>query len=100
MTFSITKSLVRRMLRAALGAFAVTALLCHAEPAPATETQLEGAAYTAADEGYKAFEQGDYKTAAARAAQAVALRPDVLRLQLLLIDALLAAGDLEHAAQA
>jgi tetratricopeptide (TPR) repeat protein len=64
------------------------------------ERPLEGESYTAADEAYKAFSQGDYQKAAARAAESVALRPDILRLHLLLIDALVAAGDLAQADKA
>ena len=94
-------------MRAALGVFALVALLCHgasgqtpAATAPATEMPLEGEAYTAAEEAYKAFSQGDYKMAAAHAARSVSLRPEILRLQLLLIDSLQAAGDLTQAEQA
>jgi tetratricopeptide (TPR) repeat protein len=65
-----------------------------------TERPLEGESYTAADEAYKAYSQGDYQKAAARAAESVALRPDILRLHLLLIDALVAAGDLTQADKA
>ncbi len=65
-----------------------------------SDRPLEGEAYTAAEEAYKTFSQGDYRKAAARAGEAVALRPDILRLRLLLIDALVAAGDLTQAEQA
>lgn len=72
------------------GAFAQTS-----ETAP----PLEGDAYVAADAAYKAFNQGDYRSSAASAAEAVELRPDILRLRLLLIDALVAAGDFAKADQ-
>ena len=65
-----------------------------------SDRPLEGEAYTAAEEAYKTFSQGDYRKAAARAGEAVTLRPDILRLRLLLIDALVAAGDLTQAEQA
>jgi len=61
---------------------------------------LEGEAYLAAEDAYTSFRQGDYRTAAARAEQSVALRPDVLRLRLLLIDALIASDNLTAAEQA
>jgi len=65
-----------------------------------TAPALEGDAYVAADAAYKAFSQGDYKSSASSAAEAVELRPDLLRLRLLLIDALVATGDLAKAEQA
>ncbi len=64
------------------------------------EAPLEGEAYSAADEAYKAFSQGDFSTAATRAEESVRLRPDILRLRLLLIDSLVAAGNLAQADQA
>jgi tetratricopeptide (TPR) repeat protein len=63
------------------------------------EAPLEGEAYSAADEAYKAFSQGDFSAAAGRAEEAVRLRPDILRLRLLLIDSLIAAGNLAQADQ-
>ena len=61
---------------------------------------LAGDAYTAADAAYKAFEHGNHRASATSAAEAVALRSDLLRLHLLLIDSLLAAGDFAEAEQA
>lgn len=75
-------------------------LLCHAATAEVADRPLEGDAYIAADKAYKSFGQGDYRSAAAIAADAVALRPDILRLRLLLIDACLAAGDISQAERA
>jgi tetratricopeptide (TPR) repeat protein len=63
----------------------------------AQEVPLSGEAFAKADEAYKAFNKGDYATAAARAREAVTLRPDVLRIKLLLVDSLVAAGDLNEA---
>lgn len=63
----------------------------------AQEAPLSGVAFAKADEAYKAFDKGDYATAAARAREAVNLRPDVLRIRLLLVDSLIAAGDLNEA---
>ena len=65
-----------------------------------TEPPLEGAAYLAANDAYKSFGQGDYSNAARRAAESVALRPDILRLRLLLINSLVAANDLSGAERA
>ncbi|KRQ94757.1 hypothetical protein CQ12_04310 [Bradyrhizobium jicamae] len=89
-------------LRAALTALLLLAVLCSGASAQVAESgpPLEGDAYTAAETAYKAFGQGDYKASAASSAEAVALRPDLLRLHLLLIDSLIAAGDLTRAEQA
>src|SRR5260370_35545048 len=65
-----------------------------------SDRPLEGEAYSAAEEAYKTFSQGDYRKAAARAGEAVTLRPDILRLRLLLIDALVAPADLTQSEQA
>ena len=85
-----------------LGALALLALLgCEAVAQIAdTDRPLEGESYTAADEAYRAYSQGDYTAASDSAARSVALRPDLLRLRLLLIDSLIAAGNLAQAAQA
>ena len=82
--------------RAALGALLLVAVLCPSANGQVADSgpPLEGAAYTATESAYKAFSQGDYKASAASAAEAVARRPDLLRLHLLLIDSLVAAGDL------
>jgi tetratricopeptide (TPR) repeat protein len=92
----------RPVLRAWLGALALAVLLGQGARAQVADSDrpLEGEAYTAAEEAYKTFSQGDYRKAAARAGEAVTLRPDILRLRLLLIDALVAAGDLTQAEQA
>lgn len=92
----------RRRLWAAFFSFMLACI--QIEPAnaqaPDTAPALEGEAYNAADEAYKAFNQGDYQRAATRAAESVALRPDILRLRLLLVDSLVAAGELTRAEQA
>ena len=94
--------LSQTVLRAALGALMLVAVLCPGAGAQVADSgpPLEGDAYTAAETAYKAFGQGDYKASATSAAEAVALRPDLLRLHLLLIDSLVAAGDLSQAEQA
>jgi hypothetical protein len=88
--------------RAALGALLLAVVLCAGASAQVADSgpPLEGDAYTAAETAYKAFSQADYKASATSAAEAVALRPDLLRLHLLLIDSLAAAGDLTQAEQA
>lgn len=63
----------------------------------AEETPLEGAAYVAADEAYKAYEAKSFALAANKAREAIAARPDLLRLRLLLIEALLAEARLADA---
>lgn len=100
MTFSAGNFL--GALRTLIGAMALVVVLCHGASAQGTEADrpLDGDAYSAAEEAYKAFGQGDFATAAERAAQSVTLRPDILRLHFLLIDALLAKGDLKQAEQA
>jgi tetratricopeptide (TPR) repeat protein len=60
--------------------------------AGAAERPLSGQAYRFADEAYKAFAQGEYDTAAAKARAAIRLRPDVARLRDLLEKAELARG--------
>src|ERR1700752_965532 len=88
-----------RALQASMGAVALVVVLGQSASAQSADADhpLDGEAYIAAGEAYKAFGQGDYSTAAARAAQSVTLRPDILRLHILLIDSLLAAGDLRQA---
>ncbi|MCS4510504.1 NfrA family protein [Xylophilus ampelinus] len=48
------------------------------------ELPLTGPAYRLADEAYRAYDRGNYAAAAARAREAIRLRPDVQRLQALL----------------
>jgi Flp pilus assembly protein TadD len=97
-----TKYLNQMAFRAALGALLLVAALYAGASAQVADNgpPLEGDAYTAAEAAYKAFGQGDYRASAASAAEAVALRSDLLRLHLLLIDSLVAAGDLTRADQA
>ncbi len=96
------KYLNQTVFRAALGALLLAVVLCAGASAQVADSgpPLEGEAYTAAETAYKAFGQGDYKASATSAAEALALRPDLLRLHLLLIDSLVAAGDLPQAEQA
>ena len=91
-----------RAFRTTVGAFLLAVVLCAGARAEVADNgpPLEGDAYTAAETAYKAFEQGNYKASATSAAEAVALRSDLLRLHLLLIDSLVAAGDLTQAEQA
>ncbi|MFC4624446.1 tetratricopeptide repeat protein [Daeguia caeni] len=59
---------------------------------------LSGAAFRIANEAYDAFNKGDYETAISKAREAIRQRPDSLRLRVLLIDALNAAGKADEAA--
>ncbi len=53
-----------------------------------------------ADRAYRAYEAGDYQRAVEAARDAVALRPDLPRLRVLLVNSLVAAGDLTGAVAA
>ncbi|HLL26533.1 MAG TPA: tetratricopeptide repeat protein [Xanthobacteraceae bacterium] len=61
------------------------------------EIPLAGVAFATADAAYTAYKNGNYVTAADKARDAIKLRPDVVRLRLLLIDAVAAQGKLEDA---
>jgi hypothetical protein len=69
---------------------AATAVRCEEEP-------LAGVAYTNADAAYRAYKIGDYATVVVKTRAAMAMRPDSLRLRLLLIDALYAQGNFDEA---
>lgn len=69
-------------------------------PARAAEAPLEGAAYQFADEGYKNYDAGNYALAQQQAESAIALRPDVERLRLLLIYSLQKQGKIQQADKA
>src|SRR5216683_1338047 len=62
-------------------------------PAAAGELPLSGPAFTLADEAYRAMDQRDYRTAVAKAEEAIRQRPDVPRLKRLLVAALEASGN-------
>lgn len=64
----------------------------NARPLPGDANALTGAALTAAQQAYKAYDAKDFPATVRYANQAIALRPDLLRLRLLLIDAASAAG--------
>lgn len=65
-----------------------------------TEAPLQGHAWQLANQAYKLYEAGRYAPAAARAQEAMRLRPDVLRLRLLQIFALQKLGKLDEAMKA
>ncbi|KAG1217170.1 hypothetical protein G6F35_009400 [Rhizopus arrhizus] len=92
----LTRSLI---LSAALACVWATAPAAAQTPAKA-EAPLEGAAWQFADEGYKNYDAGKYALAQQQAESAIALRPDVERLRLLLIYALQKQGKLKEADQA
>jgi tetratricopeptide (TPR) repeat protein len=66
----------------------------------ASPDQLTGQAYPLAQSAYAAYARHDYDSALHDANQAIALRPDALRLRLLAIDAASAAGQPQAAWQA
>ncbi|MGG1947186.1 tetratricopeptide repeat protein [Trinickia sp. NRRL B-1857] len=88
--FGPLRPLVKR--RAQIDALtAAAAKIVRAQPLPADA--LTGDAFAAAQGAYRAYAEKRYADAAQSAQQAIALRPDVLRLRLLLIDAASAAGN-------
>lgn len=78
-------------LAVALGTLA-PALAPHASAQEGT-----GAAWSLADQAYRAFAAGEYGEATDKARSALALQPDIVRWRLLLIDSLIAAGRLPEA---
>lgn len=94
-------SFPRSLVLSAALACAWTALPAGAQtPASKTEAPLEGAAWQFADEGYKNYDAGNYALAQQQAESAIALRPDVERLRLLLIYSLQKQGKLQEADKA
>lgn len=95
------KPLTRSFLLSAALACAGNTGPAQAQSAPrAAEAPLEGAAYQFADEGYKSYDAGNYALAQKQAESAIALRPDVERLRLLLIYSLQKQGKLQEADKA
>ncbi|WP_244914588.1 NfrA family protein [Pandoraea apista] len=64
------------------------------------EAPLSGQAWKLADQAYKHYQAGRFAQAATAAAGAVRLRPDVLRLRMLLVYSLQRAGKLDEARKA
>ena len=89
----------RHWRRTACAIFAVAATLL-SSPVIAQDDDLTGPAWNFADRAYRAYEAGDYKRAVEAARDAVALRPDLARLRVLLVNSLVAAGDLTGAVAA
>ncbi len=67
---------------------------------PSGEAPLSGQAWKLADQAYKHYQAGRFEQAATAAAAAVRLRPDVLRLRMLLIYSLQRAGKIDDAHKA
>ncbi|WP_322045381.1 NfrA family protein [Paraburkholderia sp. J67] len=63
-----------------------------AQPGQGSPDNLTGRAFVLAQDAYRAYDAKDYARALSEANGAIALRPDVLRLRLLAIDAAMAAG--------
>ncbi|WP_295854535.1 hypothetical protein [uncultured Xylophilus sp.] len=82
--FRPSPALLRRGVPALLAAAVLVPLVPQAQT---DELPLTGPAYRIADEAYRAYERGNYAAAAARAREALRLRPDVQRLHALLRDA-------------
>ncbi|MDR3101236.1 MAG: tetratricopeptide repeat protein [Paraburkholderia sp.] len=70
-----------------------------APPGTGSPDNLTGRAWVLAGDAYRAYGAKDYERALREASQAIALRPDVLRLRLLAIDAAAAAGHDDTALQ-
>lgn len=84
-----------------VGILAFTSIAAFAQNAAEAENPpLQGFAYAHTRYAYEAFSARDYPRAAAEARQAIALRPDLPRLRLLLVDSLIAANNLAEAATA
>jgi tetratricopeptide (TPR) repeat protein len=83
----------RRQIDALSASTRAVASAGHSKQAAADPDRLSGAAYSAAQQAYKAYNAKDFASAVKHAQEAIALRPDVPRLRLLLIDAAGAAGD-------
>lgn len=67
---------------------------------PGAGSDLDGAAFEPAKMAYQAYARHDYEMAISKVEQAITLRPHILRLRLLLIDALAAQGNDASAFQA
>ncbi|WP_310632494.1 NfrA family protein [Paraburkholderia sp.] len=70
-----------------------------AQPGQGSPDNLTGRAFVLAQDAYRAYDAKDYASASREANEAIALRPDVLRLRLLAIDVALAQGQDEAAWQ-
>ena len=66
-------------------------------PVMAQDDDLSGPAWNLADRAYRAYEAKEFRQAVEAARAAVALRPDLPRLRVLLVNSLAAAGDLPGA---
>ena len=80
-----------------IGAVSVVVAALLSSPVAAQDDDLSGPAWNLADRAYRAYEAKDYRQAVEAARAAVALRPDLPRLRLLLVNSLAAAGDLPGA---
>ncbi|QTL02751.1 tetratricopeptide repeat protein [Aquabacter sp. L1I39] len=86
--------------RAAASALALAVALGALSPGlvrHAVAQDASSAAWSLADQAYRAFAAGEYGEATDKVRSALALQPDVVRWRLLLIDALIAAGRLPQA---
>ena len=79
------------------GAIAVWVVAFVSVPVVAQVDELTGPAWNLADQAYRAYEAKDFRQAVEAARGAVALRPYLSRLRVLLVNSLAAAGDLSGA---
>ncbi|MGV2908008.1 NfrA family protein [Achromobacter sp. AGC25] len=96
----LTRSLILSAALACVWAAAPASAQTPGQTPAKTEAPLEGAAWQFADEGYKNYDAGKYELAQRQAESAIALRPDVERLRLLLVYSLQKQGKLKEADQA
>ncbi|WP_206950668.1 NfrA family protein [Trinickia acidisoli] len=92
-TFGPLRPLVKRRAKIDAVAAASAKLARAAVAPPAPSDALTGEAFETAQRAYRAYADKHYADAAQDVQRAIALRPDVLRLRLLLIDAANAAGN-------
>ena len=91
--FGPLRPLVKRRAQVDVLAAAAAKVVRTSATGPLPADALKGDAFAAAQSAYRAYAEKRYADAAQSAQQAIALRPDVLRLRLLLIDAASGAGN-------
>jgi Flp pilus assembly protein TadD len=97
MTHFVRPLVLTAVLAAFTGAAVPSGALAQASKKPAAEAPLQGEAWRLANEAYAGYRAQRFAQAAAQAESAIRLRPDVLRLRMLLIYSLQKAGKLDAA---
>ncbi|VVE11292.1 TPR repeat-containing protein [Pandoraea communis] len=100
MMFSLRPIVLASALACCAGAAYQLPVFAQAAKKPAAEAPLTGQAWQLANQAYSSYQAGRFAQAAAQAEGAVKLRPDVLRLRMLLIYSLQKAGKLGEAQKA